>query len=316
MFTVRAAWPTAAERLHTARELPSGEKARLTGVMPWLIDLGGWRLSRAQSTSSPVSNLLRYLPVPTAKVRPSGETAMQLTAWLKVNAVATALRVLRSQIADRLVDAAGEQLVGQQRRDAGNHAAVALLAGRVAFAAQDRAGLVGFGIPEEQPAGTGGGGQQLAVLGVADDVRHAQGQFENGQLPARIDVPDPQALFVRGDGQPLAQLIEGEVDDRPALRGDLFRQQFSRGEVPQADIARHVAGGQQHAAARELQPGDRRRMCRRELAHEFARGEVPDLDLRLVGGRRIDRVAVAGEQVAAVGREGDRRQALQFASDY
>ncbi len=41
MFTVRAAVPTAAERLHTASELPSGEKARLTGVMPWLIDLGG-----------------------------------------------------------------------------------------------------------------------------------------------------------------------------------------------------------------------------------------------------------------------------------
>ena len=97
MFTVRAAWPTAAERLHTAKELPSGEKARLTGVMPWLIDLGGCRLSRSQSTSSPVSNLLRYLPVPTANLRPSGETAMQLTAWLKVKAAATALRVLRSQ---------------------------------------------------------------------------------------------------------------------------------------------------------------------------------------------------------------------------
>ena len=147
--------------------------------MPWLIDLGGWRLSRAQSTSSPVSNLLRYLPVPTAKVRPSGETAMQLTAWLKVEGRGHGLAGLEVPYADRLVDAAGEQLVGQQRRNAGNHAAVALLAGRVAFAAQDRAGLVGFGIPEEQPAGAGGGGQQLAVLGIADDVRHAQGQLEN-----------------------------------------------------------------------------------------------------------------------------------------
>ena len=43
------------------------------------------------------------------------------------------------------------------------------------------------------------------------------------------------------------------------------------------------------------------------------RGQVPDLDLRLVGGRRIERIAVAGEQVAAVGREGDRRQAFQLA---
>ena len=58
--------------------------------------------------------------------------------------------------------------------------------------------------------------------------------------------------------------------------------------------------------------GNRSRMRRRKKAHEFARRKVPDLDLRLVGSRRIDRVAVAGEQVAAVGREGDRRQAFQL----
>ena len=52
--------------------------------------LGRLPVSRSQITNSPVSNLLRYLPVPTARVRPSGETAMQLTAWLNWKAVATA----------------------------------------------------------------------------------------------------------------------------------------------------------------------------------------------------------------------------------
>ena len=190
---------------------------------------------------------------------------------------------------------------------------MALLAGRVALAAEDRAGPVGVCVPEEQSAGTGGGGQHFTVLGVADDVGHAQQQFENGQLPARVDVPDPHELLVRGNGQPFAQFIEGEVDNRPALRGDLLGQQFSRGEIPEPDVARHIAGGQQQAAAGKLQAGNRRRMRGRKLAHEFARGKVPDLDLRLVGSRRIDRVAVAGEQVAAIGREDDRRQAFQLA---
>ena len=94
-------------------------------------------------------------------------------------AMATALRVLRSQTRTVLSTLPVSSLSVNNGADAGNHAAVALLAGRIALAAEDRAGLVGFGIPEEQPAGAGGSGQHLAVLGIANDVRHAQRQFEN-----------------------------------------------------------------------------------------------------------------------------------------
>ena len=46
---------------------------------------------------------------------------------------------------------------------------------------------------------------------------------------------------------------------------------------------------------------------------ELLRGQVPNLDLGLVGRGRIDRIAVAGDQVTAVGRERDRGQAGQLA---
>lgn len=70
----------------------------LVGVTPLVIDFCSVLPVRSQITSSPVSNLLRYLPVPTASVRPSGETAMQLTALLNAAMVPTAWRVLRSQM--------------------------------------------------------------------------------------------------------------------------------------------------------------------------------------------------------------------------
>ena len=174
------------------------------------------------------------------------------------------------------------------------------------------AGLVVSASQRNSPPALVAAASSLPSWVIADDVRHAQGKLQDRQLLAAVDVPDPHALFVGGNGQPLAQLVEGECSDRPRLRGDLLGHQSSRSEVPEADIASHVARGQDHAAAREFQMRDGGGVRGRELADKLLRGKVPDLDLGLVGRCRIDGIAVARQQVAAVGRERYGRQVSQF----
>ena len=112
----RVAWPTAAERLHTASELPSGEKAMLTGVTPWLIDCGR-RAARAEVTEQEFSRfelaaILARAHCQRAAVGRNGHATDGIVERRESSALG--LTGLEVPNADRFVDAAGEQLVGQR----------------------------------------------------------------------------------------------------------------------------------------------------------------------------------------------------------